>query len=132
MSTESDHTESNGIFSIRGARESDVVAVTGIDARITDLSKPDYWTDMFERYGNRANRFFLVAEDESASVIGFIIGEVRAWEFGSKPCGWIFAMGVDPESRLNKVGTTLFDAMSDCLAKAGVDTVRTMLPVMMN
>jgi predicted N-acetyltransferase YhbS len=127
MSIETDSTEITGKFSIRGAQASDVAAVTGIDTRITNLSKPDYWADMFERYGNRANRFFLVAEDQNNSVIGFIIGEVRAWEFGSKPCGWIFAMGVDPENRLNKVGSTLFDAMCDCLAKTGVDTMRTML-----
>ncbi|MBL6931796.1 MAG: GNAT family N-acetyltransferase [Rhodospirillales bacterium] len=127
MSTEADRAENIGKFSIRGAQASDVAAVTGIDTRITSHSKPDYWADMFERYGNRTNRFFLIAEDQENTVIGFIIGEVRAWEFGSKPSGWVFAMGVDPENRLNKVGTTLFDAMCDCLAKAGVDTVRTML-----
>tara|TARA_B100001964_G_scaffold107126_2_gene119683 strand:- start:466 stop:951 length:486 start_codon:yes stop_codon:yes gene_type:complete len=127
MSTEAQSSENTGKFSIRGARTSDIVAVTGIDTRITNLSKPDYWTDMFERYGNRTNRFFLVAENENSTVIGFTIGEVRAWEFGSKPCGWIFAMGVDPDNRLNKVGSTLFDAMCDRLTSAGVDTVRTML-----
>lgn len=116
-----------GNFIIRGAKAPDVDSVTGIDARITDLSKPAYWADMFERYGNRENRFFLIAEDKSGTVIGFIIGEVRAWEFGSQPSGWVFAIGVDPETRLNKVGTTLFQAMCDCLAEAGVDTVRTML-----
>ncbi len=127
MSTHADRTENVGKFAIRGAQETDVAAVTLIDTRITNLSKPDYWADMFERYGNRPNRYFLVAEDENNTVIGFIIGEVRAWEFGSKPSGWVFAMGVDPDNRLNKVGTTLFEAMCDCLAEAGVDTVRTML-----
>ena len=36
-------------------------------------------------------------------------------------------MGVDPDNRLDKVGSTLFDAMCDRLTSAGVDTVRTML-----
>ena len=49
MSTEAQSSENTGKFSIRGARTSDIVAVTGIDTRITNLSKPDYWTDMFER-----------------------------------------------------------------------------------
>lgn len=112
---------------IRGAKADDIEAVSAIDASITDLSKPDYWADMFARYGNRENRFFLIAEDQNQKLIGFIIGEVRAWEFGSKPCGWVFAIGVDPQTRLNKVGSSLFLAICDCLAKAGVDTVRTML-----
>ena len=127
MSTEADQSENAGQFIVRGAQAEDIQAVTGIDARITELSKPEYWADMFARYGNRANRFFLVAEDNGGGVIGFIIGEVRAWEFGSQPSGWVFAIGVAPDTRLNKIGTTLFQSMCDCLSNAGVDTVRTML-----
>jgi N-acetylglutamate synthase-like GNAT family acetyltransferase len=127
MSTEADPNKNAGHYSIRGARETDIEAVTGIDARITHLSKPDYWADMFARYGDRENRFFLIAEDDKAKLLGFIIGEVRTWEFGSQPSGWVFAIGVDPETRLNKVGSTLFQAICDCLTKVGVDTVRTML-----
>ncbi len=127
MPTPGKSFENAGQFRVRGARAEDLPAVAGIDARITELAKPDYWDDMFERYGNRPNRFFLVAEEDGGGVIGFIIGEVRAWEFGSQPCGWVFAMGVDPDIRLNKVGSRLFQSMCDCLAEAGVDTVRTML-----
>ena len=127
MPNKTERTENERKFNIRGAQATDVSAVTGIDARITNLSKPDYWADMYERYGNRENRFFLIAEDENKAVIGFTIGEIRAWEFGSQPSGWVFAIGVDPDTRLNKIGSTLFQAMCDCLAKAGVDTVRTML-----
>jgi ribosomal protein S18 acetylase RimI-like enzyme len=119
-------TES-GKFVIRGARSADVPAIGRLDARITGIGKPDYWQDMFARYGKRPDRFFLVAEGEGRSLVGFIIGEVRAWEFGSPPSGWVFALGVDPAVRLRKIGSQLFDAICACLAKAGVDTVRTML-----
>jgi ribosomal protein S18 acetylase RimI-like enzyme len=112
---------------VRAAKDSDVAAVASLDARITGISKPAYWQDMFERYGKRSNRFFLIADDGSSGLLGFIIGEVRAWEFGSPPCGWVFALGVDPDRRLRKVGSQLFAAMCGCLADAGVDTVRTML-----
>lgn len=115
------------VLTVRAAKGSDVAAVAGLDTRITGISKPAYWQDMFERYGQRPNRFFLIADDGSDRLLGFIIGEVRAWEFGSPPCGWIFALGVDPDRRLRKIGSQLFAAMCDCLAAAGVDTVRTML-----
>jgi ribosomal protein S18 acetylase RimI-like enzyme len=114
-------------LAVRTARESDVAAVADLDARITGIAKLAYWRDMFERYGKRPNRFFLIADDGTDRLLGFIIGEVRAWEFGSPPSGWIFALGVDPGHRLRKVGSRLFAAMCDCLAEAGVDTVRTML-----
>ncbi len=120
-------TELAGDLVIRAAAVADVPAVTRLDSRITGITKADYWADMFERYGKRPNRFFLIAEGEDAGVIGFIIGEVRAWEFGSPPSGWIFALGVDPMARLNKIGSRLFEAMCGCLAESGVDTVRTML-----
>jgi ribosomal protein S18 acetylase RimI-like enzyme len=114
-------------LAIRTARESDIAAVADLDARITGIAKLTYWQDMFERYGKRPNRFFLIADDGPDRLLGFIIGEVRAWEFGSPPSGWIFALGVDPDRRLRKVGSRLFAAMCECLADAGVDTVRTML-----
>ena len=40
-------------------------------------------------------------------VLGFIIGEIRAWEFGSTPCGWVFALSVEPKVRLAGVGSAL-------------------------
>ena len=112
---------------IRAAARADVAAVSRLDSRITGMSKADYWEDMFERYGKRPDRFFLIAEAPGGSVAGFIIGEVRAWEFGSPPSGWIFALGVDPKARLKKIGSRLFQAICADLAASGVDTVRTML-----
>ena len=49
---------------------------------------------------------FLVAEAEGR-VVGFVIGEVRDWEFGSPPCGWVFAIDVDPTVRQRGIGAAL-------------------------
>ncbi len=124
-----DGEESTGIadYAVRPANAADVPAIRGLDTRITGMAKPDYWDDIFARYGDGPNRFFLVAEDAGGGLLGFIFGEVRAWEFGSPPSGWIIGLGVDPAVRLRKVGTRMFDAITDCLAATGVDTVRTML-----
>ncbi len=115
-----------GAFTIRAATAADIPAVVRLDETNTGLAKPDYWRDAFARYGSRPNRFFLVAK-AGRRLDGFILGEVRAWEFGSPPCGWIIAIGVDPETRLQKVGSQLFDAMCGLLRQCGVATVRTML-----
>jgi GNAT superfamily N-acetyltransferase len=107
--------------------------VIALDARVTKLAKAAYWNDIFRRYGKQRSRerFFLVAEsgvDRAASpLLGFIIGEVRAWEFGSTPCGWVFALSVEPKMRLHGVGSALFEAISSEFRKAGVDKMRTMV-----
>jgi ribosomal protein S18 acetylase RimI-like enzyme len=111
---------------VRAARAADMPEVGAIDARITGLAKPDYWAQAFARYGDRKDRWFLVAEADDR-IVGFIIGEKRAWEFGSPPCGWIFAIGVDPTLRLGGVGTRLFEAITQRMQRAGLTLVRTML-----
>ena len=114
--------------SIRRAEAGDVAAVIALDEKITGLGKPDYWQGMFERYGARRKneRFFLVAEAKGV-LEGFVVGETRAWEFGSPPCGWVFAIQVRPGGRLKGVGTQLFEALCDCFRKAGVNIMRTMI-----
>ncbi|HXP30270.1 MAG TPA: GNAT family N-acetyltransferase [Stellaceae bacterium] len=113
---------------IRPALAADIPSVIALDEEVTGLAKPDYWRDMFERYGarRRKERFFLVAEHQDR-LDGFVIGETRAWEFGSPPCGWIFAIQVRPKGRLKGMGTRLFNAICDCFRKTGVVNVRTML-----
>lgn len=111
---------------IREAEPVDVAAVEALDARITGIAKPEYWRKAYTRYGTRPKRYFLVAERDG-QVVGFIIGEERAWEFGSPPCGWVFALGVDPQAREGGIGTKLFAALTSRLKASGVATVRTML-----
>ncbi len=118
---------------VRRVRAADIPQIIALDARVTKLAKADYWNDVFGRYGKRRlrERFFLVAEKPvgrtGLRVIGFIVGEIRAWEFGSGPCGWIFALSVEPAMRLRNVGTALFEAIAAEFQKAGIDRMRTMV-----
>lgn len=120
--------DANAGLHMRPAHAEDVPAVIALDEEVTGLAKPGYWRDMFERFGERRRdqRFFLVAERQGR-IEGFVIGETRAWEFGSPPCGWIFAIQVRPKSRLKGLGTQLFNAICDRFRKTGVVNVRTML-----
>src|SRR5512138_1082994 len=116
-----------GSVRVRPARASDLPSVVAIDAENTGVSKPAYWKDRFEWYaGRQPDRFFLVAERE-ATMLGFIVGEVRAWEFGSPPSGWIFAIHISPSARLHGLGSLLFEEICLRFRKAGVQHVRTML-----
>jgi len=118
---------SAGTVTIRPATLEDIKQVILLDNRINNAPKPDYWNSMFERYaGGGEDRYFLVAM-KNRDLMGFVIGEVRAWEFGSPPAGWVFIISVDPRARLGGLGSQLFEAMVDRFRKAGVTTVRTML-----
>ena len=92
-----------------------------IDARITGLRKPAYWAGILRRYP-----LFLVLTDKT-KVQGYIVGEVRDWEFGSPPCGWVFGIGVRPEARLRGAGAELLEAMCAEFRDQGVYKVRTLL-----
>ncbi len=113
---------------IRRVRHADLAAVIAIDAGTTGIEKPDYWEAIHRRYGSggQGKRHFFVAELEQR-IVGFIIGEVRDWEFGSPPCGWVFAIDVLPSARLGGIGTKLLEAISARFRAAGVTKLRTML-----
>ena len=111
---------------LREAEPVDIPVVEALDARITGIAKPEYWRQAYSRYGTRPKRYFLVAERDG-QVVGFIIGEERAWEFGSPPCGWVFALGVDPQARESGIGSKLFAALTARMKASGMTTVRTML-----
>jgi ribosomal protein S18 acetylase RimI-like enzyme len=115
-------------LAVRPVEVRDLDAIIALDAAVTGLAKPDYWYELFHRYGTRGRqqRFFLVG-DATGEIQGFVIGEVRDWEFGSPPCGWVFAIDVLPQMRQAGIGTQLLQAVCTLFRREGVRTVRTML-----
>ena len=109
-------------------RRADLPEVIALDASVTGLHKADYWQRVYRRYGvaGQGLRHFLVAVTDGR-VRGFIIGEVRDWEFGSPPCGWVFAIDVDPNARQRGIGTALLAAVRERFERVGVTMLRTML-----
>ncbi|MBZ0217961.1 MAG: GNAT family N-acetyltransferase, partial [Fimbriimonadaceae bacterium] len=77
--------------------------------------------------------FFFVAESDppgetdKRALLGFVIGDVRAWEFGSAPCGWVFAIAVNPDARQSGLGEALLQRITDSFKEAGVVKLRTMV-----
>ena len=122
------HPAVPGALRVRAVRQADLPQVIALDASVTGLHKSAYWQRVYRRYGvgGQGLRHFLVAVD-GRRVVGFVIGEVRDWEFGSPPCGWVFAIDVDPEARLAGSGTALLGAVCERFRQVGVTTLRTMI-----
>ncbi|HEU5293463.1 MAG TPA: GNAT family N-acetyltransferase [Burkholderiaceae bacterium] len=113
---------------VRPVRRGDLDQVIAIDATVTGLEKQSYWRSVYRRYGagTHEHRHFLVAV-AGRRIVGFLIGEVRDWEFGSAPCGWVFAIDVMPQVRQSGIGTQLLQAVCTLFRREGVRKVRTML-----
>jgi ribosomal protein S18 acetylase RimI-like enzyme len=114
---------------IRPLSRADLAGVTRIDAHHTGGRKPAYWRRVFGEFLEARDghvRVGLAAEGRRG-LVGYLLGEVRAFEFGSEPCGWVFAVGVDPAHAREGVGTALLDAACGAFRRAGVGTVRTMV-----
>ncbi|MFO1082377.1 MAG: GNAT family N-acetyltransferase [Reyranellaceae bacterium] len=116
------------MLAIRPAEPADLPAVAALDARLTGHAKAAYWQGMLEQYaGGPPSRHFLVAETPRGQLAGFVVGEVRAWEFGQPAAGWVFAIQVDPQLRLQGAGSALFEALCVRFREQGVRRVRTLV-----
>ena len=115
---------------IRELRGADALEAVRIDALRTGLPKPAYWRRVFaefRRSGDGRARVGLAAEAGGPGLAGYLLGEVRAFEFGSEPCGWVFAVAVDPGQARGGVATQLLEEACRRFRAEGVAKVRTMV-----
>ncbi len=114
---------------IRRLEPEDLARVVALDARHRGTAVPDYWRRVRASYLVRDRerlRLALGAEREG-DLVGFLFGEERAFEFGSEPCGWIFAVAVDPELQREGFASLLLNEACRRFRKRGLTTVRTMI-----
>ena len=119
---------------VRNIRTDDAAELSRIDAAHTGLEKPEWWADVVKRHVRRGpegpSRVGLVAVEHAAGrerVVGYVLGQVRAFEFGSEPCGWIYAVGVDPSRLRAGIAKELLAEATARFEEAGVKLVRTMV-----
>ena len=82
---------------VRPLDELDIGSIVRIDERITGTYRPEFWEQRVGYYLRRDPESSRVAEIDS-KVVGFMLGDVRAGEFGlEEPSGWIERFGIDPD-----------------------------------
>jgi ribosomal protein S18 acetylase RimI-like enzyme len=118
-----------GAVRVRPLTGRDLSEVVRIDALHTGRSKTRYWRRVLDEFLAPAPggmRVGIAAESDGV-LAGYLFGVVRAFEFGSAPCGWVFAVGVDPARLRKGVASALLAEACRRFRKAGVDQVRTMV-----
>jgi ribosomal protein S18 acetylase RimI-like enzyme len=125
-----DGSDENGVAGLRidQATSDDISAVISLDEEITGSSKPDFWYKYFFGQATRKNSLFLVARLDDR-IVGYSIGSIRAWEFGSPPAGWLHAIGVAHDCRKFGIATRLFNEITGFFRAQQAATVRTMLHI---
>ncbi|HEX4955906.1 MAG TPA: GNAT family N-acetyltransferase, partial [Thermoanaerobaculia bacterium] len=105
--------------------------IVRIAERTRRAYQPDLWEDRVTYYLRRDPESSVVAECDGR-VVGFMLGDVRAGEFGiEEPSGWIEVIGVDPDMGGRGVGRALGEAMLARFRERGVKRVRTMVDASM-
>jgi len=112
---------------VRPLDELDIGSIVRIDERITGRHRPEFWEQRVGYYLRRDPDSSQVVEVDG-KVVGFMLGDVRAGEFGlEEPSGWLERFGIDPEHRGRDLGRLLYAALLAHFRDCGVTRVRTLV-----
>jgi len=114
---------------VRPLERGDLDEVVRIDGEHTGRRKGAWWRHFFEEgfaEGEQARRVSLALEAEGR-VVGYLLGDVRAVEFGSEECGWVFAVGVEPTWARKGLASALLTEAVRQFRDRGVRRVRTLV-----
>ena len=122
-------TATKAAVRIRTLGRRDLPDVVRIDAIHTGSPQRPYWTRLFREFlaPEPGRERVALAAEINGDLAGFLLADVRAFEFGSEPCGWILEVGVDPHVARRGIASALLAEAVTRLRAAGVPTVRTMV-----
>lgn len=115
---------------IRLMDDDDFDAVVMIDEKVLKAPRPEYYKLRFERLFETGEYLptSLVAETETGTVIGFIMGELYIGEYGiSQEGATVDTVGVIPDYRQQGIGKKLMDEFVDHLRQLGVKKINTLV-----
>ncbi|MBI4463891.1 MAG: GNAT family N-acetyltransferase [Acidobacteria bacterium] len=126
--------ESDVKLLVRPLRESDFPSIVAIDEQTSGRAKPEYWHRKLSYY-LAENKSSAEAEELSLArvaeldgeVVGFMIGDIRRWEFGQPSCGWVTALGVHPDCQRLGIGRRLLAELLDYYRQKGLQEVSTIV-----
>ncbi len=117
-------------INIRLMKIEDFDAVVGIDAKILEEPRTKYFEMKFDMLFKTKDYLptSLVAEDETGTVVGFVMGTLYMGEFGIYgERATLDTVGVDPDHRRRGIGRRLLDEFMKHLRSLGVEKVSTLV-----
>lgn len=113
---------------IREGSRNDFPDIIALDAGIAGISRPEFWHE-FQEHRAATNTLIILVARRSGKIVGYAMGEVRAWPVRGPACGWIYAIGVEKENRQRRAASALMTELIERFRAQGVGTIRTMIDV---
>lgn len=117
-------------ITIRLMKADDFDAVVGIDAKVFQASRPEYYELKFDKLF-KSNDYLptsMVAEDADGTVVGFVMGELYMGEYGIfQEEARLDTIGVDPGHQHKGIGERLINEFMAHLRQIGVRKVNTLV-----
>jgi len=117
-------------INIRLMKADDFDAVVGIDRKIVEAPRTEYYELKFEKLFESKDYIptSLVAETEDGTVVGFVMGELYMGEYGIFQEGaTLDTIGVDPDHRRQGIGQQLINEFMEHLRTIGVQKIITLV-----
>ena len=111
---------------VRRMNTQDAEAVLAINEKITGRPHEAQYESRIIDALTRNPLGCLVAETEGV-VVGFILGELRGWEFAIPKSGWIEIVGVDPDFHGKGIARALIEKLDLYFRNQNVERVMTMI-----
>jgi flavin-dependent dehydrogenase/ribosomal protein S18 acetylase RimI-like enzyme len=113
-------------INVRRMTVRDIDELLRINEKITGKPHAAYYETKAADYIGRSPDTCLVAE-HGGRVVGFVMGDVRGWEFGARLAGWLEVLGVDPDYQRRGVSNALLDALFDSFRRTNVSVINTIV-----
>jgi len=95
---------------IREMRPDDIRHILELDKRIIGKERALSWPQKVNRYLEMYFPPLCHVAEAEGKIVGFILGDVRGWEYAIQPAGWVDIMGVDPAYQGQEIGRRLLEA----------------------
>ena len=92
---------------IRKMVPEDVVKILEVDKKVVGKERSPSWPQKVTRYLEMYYPPLCHVAEIDNQVVGFILGDIRGWEYAVAPSGWIDIMGVAPEYQGHGIGKKL-------------------------
>jgi len=111
---------------IRPLEEKDIPRAVEIESAILGSKRSATLRGSLTAYLAKGDRNACLAAEMDGTLLGFLIGEVRTWDFGEdQEVGWIKIVGIDPAHQGKGIGKALGEALLKYFQEREIRIVRT-------